>query len=1537
MAAPVAAMYSQHMVLSQTTLDLDWASIRPLNGSKQDAFEELCTQLARASCPPGSRFIRKGRPDSGVEAHVVHLDGTEWAWQSKYFDTMKSSQWVQLDESVKTALAGHPNLTRFIVCVPLDLPDGRTGRSKSARQHWNERVAKWCGWAARAGMSVEFIWRGSHEMLTELATPQHDGLVHFFFSTRYLDDAWFQARLSEAHEAAGPRYTPELNVKLTVNDYFDALGRTHEFYNGVRAKARRIRDRMRSHAFSLTNDSDSALISKLEAAELTCNRVLDEFKVLSEDPVRPDPMGSLRDSLREALRSTGDLLSEYRRQREAAKAALENDCAKAAMRQNYDYDSYALRELYSDLSDSLSHVNQFRAATSSNLVILTGDAGSGKTHLLCDLAKQRLDKGRPTVVLMGQRFLETSDPWIQALHQLDLTGWNARDLVKALEVVAQRANSRVLFVIDAINEGAGRQLWPAHLLPFLERLKASSWISTIISVRSSYAEDLLPESGTAGAVRLEHRGFENVEFDATRAFFEHFGIDLPSTPLLAPEFSNPLYLKTLCLGLQASGQSRLPRGFHGVVKAFGNYVAGINKKAARDLDYAARINPVAAALKDLAKRMVQSHRAWLSYADAETIVNAHLPGRDYSRSLIAKLFGEGLLIEERVWSDAENGFMTVVQIAYERLSDYLCVESLLDLHLNAADPATTFKPGGPLDLEALRTTWSRPGFHEALHILVAERTGQELVALMPALAEEHFTPSIFLNSIVWRDPAAVTPQAVTYLRSLKASHIEDVIDTLVTLATIPEHPLNANFTDGLLRESSMAERDAWWTIGLHGLWARQSAVDRLFQWANRLWPHTEITDESAKLAAYIIAWLLPSSNRFLRDHATKALVRVLTWRPTVIEQLIERFCDADDAYVAERTLAAAYGATMRTMDTAGVSAVADRTHAKVFAAGPPRPHLLLREYAQGIIKRAAHLRKEPSSALWPKIEPPYASDWPKIPTESEIDAIAPTWTADTSKTFSWGHHRIRSSVMDDDFGRYVIGTNSWSTNWLSLRLDEPQWMSLDLQVERAVSTLTEGEREGWELFRAAARSVSLERLSRRMEKRQAIPEQPDDKAARSPSKAEQILSMVRSLLLDMLGKKKGTVFSPLMDAISNDSSMRLPPKFDLKLVQRYVVGRVFELGWTSERFGQFDQNIEGRGRDAAKPERIGKKYQWIAYHEMLAFMADHYQYTAEPTSKEIGGAYQGSWQDDVRDIDPSNVMQAPIHDEDDLVSPSAFWAPTGMRDWHAGVAAKSWAQITDDIPRPEVLLFSRDEPSHSEWVNLHTDIKWIMPRTAYEDSFGDGRREVWMHADGALVKHEDVSKLMRKEMAREIARRGVHGGGLHEIFLGEIGWSEASKFFNNPYYSHLGWAGDADPEEITAIAVSQGYARERGGFDCSVTSETISLRVPTERLLELLNAEWSGVSATYINKAGTVVAFDPAANVPTPSAFLVRREDLQNVLQTHDLAVCWAIQGEKTDAEGSPDYHLNASRSFYGLFIWDGVRMIGRYSFNEIESFDEDF
>jgi len=1136
---------------------------------------------------------------------------------------------------------------------------------------------------------------------------------------------------------------------------------------------------------------------------------------------------------------------------------------------------------------------------------------------------------------MGQRFLEASDPWTQGLQQLDLQGWTAQDFVGALEVLARRAGRRLFLIIDALNEGAGARLWREQLAPFLGRMNASPWITTVISVRSSYVDDLVPKQVAGAAFHLEHRGFDNVEFDATRTFFEHYGIDLPSTPLLAPEFRNPLYLKTLCKGLRDAGKTRLPRGFHGVVSAFNLYLSGINIRLAVDLDFDYRMDLVAKALDGVARRMVAAKRSWLPYAEAKEVVDALLPGRTYSRSLMASLLGEGLLVEERYWDNAAGQRAPAIVIGYERLSDYLCVRTILEDAMASGDVGSAFKSGGPLDLRALSQEWRNPGFHEALHILIAEKTGKELLALVPRLDKLHQTSSAFLRSLVWRDPKAMTPAAEQHLLALKESRKPQVIETLVTLATIPGHPLNAKFTDAMLRKSSMGDRDAWWTTGLNALWGEKGAVDRLIHWADRLWPHDELEPESAELTAIAIAWLLTSSNRHLRDRATKSLVRVLTWRPEVVARMVAAFAQLDDAYVAERVLAAVFGASTRTVDTAGVASVANVVHAQVFAGGRPRPHILLREYARGTVKRAQHLLGAARAPLWKGIDPPYASEWPAIPDDATLDTIAPKWSSDASKSFSWGHHRIRSSVMDDDFARYIIGTNSWSTNWLSLSLDQPPWTSLEKRVEEAVASFTKSQHDAWMLFENARSRAHMASFSARFPTL-AIPGTPARRTRPKPDlkAAEDLVADTRQRVLDGLDPQQRKAFSPLLDEMASNSGKMRRPKFDLKVVQRYVLGRVFELGWTAERFEEFDRNLQRHGREAHKAERIGKKYQWIAYHEMLAFMADHYQYTCPSGDKEVGSAYRGSWQDDFRDIDPTNVMLPPSRTDDDTSGLGVFWVPVAMDQWKPSLAGKAWAQLTSEVPLPSALLFSRDTASASEWVNLWMDHKWSMPRPPYEDSYRDGRRQIWMNMEGTLVKRSDAARLMSREAAREVQQSTVHSSENYEIFLGEIGWSEAAKHFLAPYYGHSDLPSKLVGPQV--MPASLGYLRERSSRDCSIGEESVRLRAPSEAMLSLLNATWSGVSATYVNQSGLVVAFDPSVNVAGPSALLVRRETLLEILWHHDLLVCWVIHGEKLDAGGAPDYSVKARRSFQGIFLWDGSEVRGSYSFEAVETPDRD-
>jgi hypothetical protein len=64
---------------------------------------------------------------------------------------------------------------------------------------------------------------------------------------------------------------------------------------------------------------------------------------------------------------------------------------------------WQLSELYETVWEVVAAAeNPAARAANRQVVALFGDAGTGKTHLLCDVAKRRLDAAMPTVLFLGQ-------------------------------------------------------------------------------------------------------------------------------------------------------------------------------------------------------------------------------------------------------------------------------------------------------------------------------------------------------------------------------------------------------------------------------------------------------------------------------------------------------------------------------------------------------------------------------------------------------------------------------------------------------------------------------------------------------------------------------------------------------------------------------------------------------------------------------------------------------------------------------------------------------------------------------------------------------------------------------------------------------------------------------------------------------------------------------------------------------------------------------------------------------------------------------
>ncbi len=1528
--------------MPMSTINIDWNAIRPLNGSRANGFEELCAQLARAESPAGSWFERKGTPDAGVESYAVLGDGSEWGWQAKYFDGFGDSQWSQLDDSVKTALEKHPRLVRYFVCVPLDRPDARIEGRRSARERWDEHVQKWAGWASARSMTVEFVYWGSHELLERLVRPQHVGRIRFWFDVRGFDAAWFTARLDEALKTAGPRYTPEIHVDLPIAAELEAFGRTEGFFDRIKAHARDLRKKLRTFGYTESKSVEPTLDASGSALSSQVQAVLTELGAVTVQPIGDLPFQRIADQVAAAEAVADELerlLLEREREHDSRPPATEARAATSPHSSNpFRERRYRLTALSYELRRTHEVLVHAEAVAGRSLMLLKGAAGTGKTHLLCDVARQRVAGGRPAVLLMGQRFLGADEPWAQALQQLDLPGLSAEEFVGALEAAAQAASCRALVLIDAINEGSGRLIWPSHLAAFLAHLERSPWIGVLLSVRSSYEEIVVSEEVRARAVPVTHQGFAEHEYDATRTFFVYYGLELPSTPLLAPEFRNPLFLKTLCRGLNAKGERRLPRGFHGITAVFDLYLSAINDRLASALGFNPKDAVVRRALEAFAKALVDSEERWLTRAKAEEVVNALLPGREFPRSLYRGLVLEGVLVEEAAWrQDAARE--EIVFVAYDRFVDHLVAKMLLDAHLDADAPASAFAAGAPLAFLWDESHYVPPGLLEAMCIQIPERTGQELVSLAPKIGDRWGTGDAFRQSLVWRAPTAFSEGTREAINNLVRSHHDwdDTLDVLLTVATLPGHPLNAKFLNQRLRLDPMPNRDAWWSIYLHGAWRTHGAVDRLVDWASSVTPSAVLDDETVDLCATALSWMLTTSNRFLRDRATKALVSLLTGRLGAVVRLVDRFANVDDLYVAERVYGVAYGTAMRAHDPAEVGALAACVYARVFASGAPPAHVLLRDYARGVVERAIHLGAK-LDIVAESIRPPYVSQWPGIPTEEDIKPLLPDWSRGShdSRDVEWARNRIGSSVMDDDFARYVIGTNSSSTNWLSLRLEEPAWQSPDARMAALLKGLSEKERSAWEEFKAADDVVRRLFLSKFLvELRGDAPgedsghgdtcelgkaEEHDPDLAR----AEQERDTAREALESAFTKEHAHSLEALLTANNSDNEGRRLPRFDLRLVQRYVLWRVFDLGWTTERFGHFDRfSIGYHGRQASKAERIGKKYQWIAYHEIMALVADHFQYRERFREEHDDQAYDGPWQDHLRDIDPSCTLRASRGGTSWDGDSPAWWGTTRYENWGDPSGPREWVMRCDDLPRVEDLVSISRPDDASRWLNVQGYFHWKQQPPADRESTDVELRELWYICTGYLIRAQDADAFVKWAEGVDFWGRWMPDPPeVYRMFLGEHGWSPASRYFQQPYFGEEGWTqpNKGCPVKVRAIAFE--YLREASGFDCSV-DESYTLRLPASELVSGLGLRWSGNGADHIDAAGQLAAFDPTAHADGPSALLLRETLLREFLAREEFAICWAVLGEKQvlGAGFSPAHH--ASLRMSGAYVLSDKGLIG--------------
>ena len=1330
-----------------------------------------------------------------------------------------------------------------------------------------------------------------------LSLPDQAGRYWFWFEgTEHFSEEWFARQHSRAVEAAGPRYTPEVHVDVPLVEHFELFGRSEPAVAAVRRLAKEIKQRPIWRLVGRVGEDASDNMPERRGVDESVREIV---RALSGMRCPPNEQWQLSN-----LRSLIDVALQRVEECKTALASTANDYGtrgteegvEAGGRTNpYREAVYQAKALENALWSVKKEVKRLKQVVNAGLMLVTGNAGTGKTHLLCDMGGKRLGENQPTVILMGQQFTTTEHPWTQASAQLDLGDLTMEQFVGALEAAAQAADCRALFMIDAINEGEGHVIWPAHLADFLTQFRNSPWIGVVLSVRTTHIDHTVPPAVRESAHEVKHQGFADDTYTAVKRFCEHYGVKFPTTPLLQPEFDNPLFLKTLCKGLQHSRQKTIPLGSESISRVFGRYLEKIDVDLSNRLDYDPHRAVVTQALDAVAAELTRRGSRWLPRRRTQELVNAFVPATGFSRSLYRALVDNGLLMEIPGPNSSDDW---TVHFGFERFADLLIAGHLIDSHGDAKTLATALTEEDTASHEGAWRPWNTP--LEALSVLVPERLGIELPEVLVDSAWADYARRAFVQGLPWRDPTTIGPGCRALIEDLMAGTdhwgIGYIFDALMTCALVPDHPLGSGFLDQYLRGLEMPDRDAVWSRYLHRAYSNYGPVNRLLDWVqNHLDPTAPPDRDTSEACVTVLAWFLTSSHRFVRDRATKGLLAVLGDDVGLTCELVRRFHDVDDPYVCERVMAAAYGVAMRTNKAQTVAPLADLVYRLVFADGDPPPHILLRDYGRGIIERAQHLGAEFTFDTT-LVEPPYRSEWPQIPETTELeqfDLLAENRPRELINA-ERGQVLIHSSVMNWDFARYIIGTNatSESRRWLSVQNTDPLWQSAEELSTAFPCSLPPPLRSVFDELWGGTRTVDCPIYLRFVASGIELESDDTDKLLFPRTIEEPYLDPVlEEQFIAMLNRDQKTAYQEIKNARDTNE-----PRLSLDIIQRYVLWRVFDLGWTTERFGDFDSQINSiPHRDAHKPERIGKKYQWIAYHEILAHICDRYQYRVSYDDMGPQNAYRGTWQLSVRDIDPSVLLTGAPPDRKPSDDCSRWWSREMPIPSTQEVDHEQWLKRESDIPDYEQhLRFTRPQDG-STWIKLHGHDTWHSPIPPDLDQYEAERREIWLDACGYLIDATAVEEFIAWSKAVNFWNRWMTEPPTpYSLFFGELGWSFAFEALVSESLEPQKPApqkGIPCPTPLRTTAV--GYTAEGMGYDCSII-ESYNLHRPSPQLVKAMNLSWTGQGADYVDSRGTLAAFDPSAHDPTSStALFIREDNLQQLLNNTKTALVWRTIGEK--------------------------------------------
>ena len=930
--------------------NLDWEAFGSLPGNKERNFENLCRAFVRLHFGSCGKFAAlKNQP--GVEFHLKLTnacrplgDPPRWyGWQCKFHSlttkgNLTASSKKDIEDSIRKTEHHTSGLTDWVLWTPYTL--SKKDQKWFAKLQTPYNLHQWAAEEIENFLSGPALNLRSTYFGELIATPEELERRHKQ-AIQPIKDRWLQ-----------PVHQP-VEAERTIRRMLGEPGSWDQLTS--------VGNRLKEAAGVISVDQDGvdcelskAVASFVKACSAFADTLLNFHTVLAD--------GDL-DLIQQDLRERKTLIDAQVLTTPGRLRALDLPVALDAT--NALDDMRIAQEI-------LDEVEEFLGV---GLVALLADAGGGKTQVAAQLTAAEGNK--PAGVFLHGRNLHRGQTLDHLAGTFSLNGSplnSMEKLLAAIDAAGKRAGCRLPVVIDGLSEAENPKDWKAPLASLGETVKHYPNVLVVCTLRTGEhrreeywgRRHTQPESRESFAVmalpdevrRIESEGFGKDTNEAIQRYFNHFKIDPGDAEISMDFLEHPLTLRIFCevTNPDRAFSIRIDDFPSSLASLFEKYVENVCERISQmpNLTYSYNAEDVGRSIYQLGlelwsagRREIDEQRFRQATADTD---------RDWTSSIVNLLAQEGIIFK----NPGREPYSYVVTPVYDALGGFIVANSLLKKHSNDRE------------FKWLKEPTSLRQFHgENTHELAMD-TFWSLVTLAPRR---------MYRTQIWKvAPEVLRRRALRFATTLDPEYLDgDTLDAireiggdspreatwlfhrLRAVRGAVNHPLNANFLDAVLRPMSVTERDLKWTE-----WIRNSRDERFWdlltleeRWRENLCERIP----ADRFRARWVTWFLTSTDRELRDMATRALYWFGRGAPSALFHDTLGSLEINDPYVPERMLAASYGVAMALSGMSKDTEFKDKTLPKyarqlyesLFArqAQFSTTHVLMREYATRTIELAA--------------------------------------------------------------------------------------------------------------------------------------------------------------------------------------------------------------------------------------------------------------------------------------------------------------------------------------------------------------------------------------------------------------------------------------------------------------------------------------------------------------------------------------------------------------------------------------------------------